>query len=213
MIGRSVGALALLLPALSGCRSMPPSLPEVRSELRAWVASGDYEKELEAALRPARRHLERRASDVERPALVLDVDETSLSTWAYQRDRDFCYTPQTFDAWIEETTPPPIEATLALYRQARQRGVAVFFVTGRLETLRDDTERSLRAAGYEAWEELVLRPSSHHGPVADYKGATRRRIEERGYTILLNVGDQRSDLWGGHAERAVLLPNPFYTVE
>lgn len=213
MTGRLVTTLALLLPALFGCRSMPPSLPEVRSELRAWVASGAYEKELETALRPARRHLERRADGAERPALVLDIDETSLSTWAYQRDRDFCYTPETFDAWIEETTPPPIEATLALYRRARERGVAVFFVTGRREPLRGETERTLRAAGYEEWEELVLRPPSHDGPVADFKGDTRRRIEESGYTILLNVGDQRSDLSGGHAERSVLLPNPFYRID
>ena len=39
-----------------------------------------------------------------------------------------------------------------------------------------------------------------------------RRIERRGYTILANVGDQRSDLAGGHARRAFKLPNPFYFI-
>jgi acid phosphatase len=40
----------------------------------------------------------------------------------------------------------------------------------------------------------------------------RAAIEDEGYTIVANVGDQPSDLEGGHAERAFLLPNPFYRV-
>ena len=38
----------------------------------------------------------------------------------------------------------------------------------------------------------------------------RRRIAEQGYTILLSMGDQESDLAGGYAERTFKLPNPFY---
>ena len=45
-----------------------------------------------------------------------------------------------------------------------------------------------------------------------YKSRERARIERRGYTIVANVGDQDSDLAGGHAERAFKLPNPFYFI-
>lgn len=204
-------ALAPLLAA--GCVSMPPSLPEVRAELATWVESGAYERRVEATLRPARRLLRRQVDDVARPAIVLDVDETSLSTWAYQRARRFCYSAESFDAWVEASAPPALDATLALYRLARGEGVAVFFVTGRWEPLREATERSLRAAGYEEWEGLVLRPLSDRGPVAAYKSAVRRAIEADGYTILLNVGDQESDLAGGHARRGIRLPNPFYAID
>ena len=38
----------------------------------------------------------------------------------------------------------------------------------------------------------------------------RTRIEERGYTILLTMGDQESDLTGGHAQATFKLPNPVY---
>lgn len=214
MRGGSAGlALLCLAVPLSGCRSMPPSLPEVRERLVTWVESGAYERRLESTLAPAVRRLQRRSDDVARPAIVLDVDETALSSWSYQRDHDFCYRSESFDLWVEETTPPALGATLALYRRARERGVAVFFVTGRREPLRAETERTLRAAGYAGWEELVMRPVSDPGVVADYKREARRAIEREGYTILLNVGDQRSDLAGGHAERAVLLPNPFYRID
>jgi HAD superfamily, subfamily IIIB (Acid phosphatase) len=36
--------------------------------------------------------------------------------------------------------------------------------------------------------------------------------EQAGYTIVANVGDQPSDLQGGHAEKRFLLPDPFYRV-
>ena len=34
-----------------------------------------------------------------------------------------------------------------------------------------------------------------------------------GYLIILNVGDQESDLTGGFADRTFKLPNPFYFIE
>ena len=41
----------------------------------------------------------------------------------------------------------------------------------------------------------------------------RARIEEElGFTILVNVGDQDSDLAGGHARKAFKLPNPMYFI-
>jgi hypothetical protein len=43
-----------------------------------------------------------------------------------------------------------------------------------------------------------------------YKSATRAHIESLGYDIVANLGDQYSDLRGGHADRAFKLPNPNY---
>jgi acid phosphatase len=40
----------------------------------------------------------------------------------------------------------------------------------------------------------------------------RRQIEQQGYTIIANIGDQPSDLDGGFSEQTYLLPNPFYRV-
>ena len=43
-----------------------------------------------------------------------------------------------------------------------------------------------------------------------YKSSERRKLERRGYRILVNVGDQRSDLAGGHARARFLVPNRIY---
>jgi hypothetical protein len=46
----------------------------------------------------------------------------------------------------------------------------------------------------------------------DFKAPKRREIEAQGYEIVLNMGDQESDLEGGYAERTFKLPNPFYWI-
>jgi predicted secreted acid phosphatase len=91
--------------------------------------------------------------------------------------------------------------------------VSVFFITGRYddEKLRDVTIKNLQAAGYEGWAGLVLRPSTAGNmSIAGYKSSEREKIAAQGYSIIVNVGDQQSDLDGGYAERAYKLPNPFY---
>jgi len=53
---------------------------------------------------------------------------------------------------------------------------------------------------------------THFHSAADFKTPARVEIEQAGYTIIANIGDQPSDLAGGHAERTFLLPDPFYRV-
>jgi len=59
----------------------------------------------------------------------------------------------------------------------------------------------------------TYRPAYSHAPWAAYfRAVARARFEAVGYRIVVNMGDQPSDLAGGHAEKAVLLPNPFYRI-
>ena len=97
---------------------------------------------------------------------------------------------------------------------AKSWGVTVFFVTGRQDRfdLRDATVTNLKRAGYDGWKELVMRPIASAGSVSDYKSSARRAIEDQGYRIIANIGDQQSDLDGGVAEKAYRVPNPFYFI-
>jgi acid phosphatase len=100
--------------------------------------------------------------------------------------------------------------TRQLVARARALGVAVFFVTGRPPRLRASTERNLREQGY-TWEGILLHPKDgRFASAVDFKSVERRKLTERGYTILLSMGDQQSDLDGGYAERTFKLPNPVY---
>jgi acid phosphatase len=143
-----------------------------------------------------------------RPAIVLDIDETSLSNYTGLLASGFTSAGTVVPA--ATGTGAAIGPTVELFRYARAHDVAVFFVTGRPEAIRGATERNLRAAGYDGWDGLAFKPSGT--TTLAFKAGERKAIEARGHEILVNVGDQESDLDGGHAARAFKLPNPFYFI-
>ena len=151
----------------------------------------------------------------ERLALVLDIDETSLSNWAVELHDDFGYIIADSNMCVTLQCGRAIPGTLRLYKEALADKVAVFFITGRPEPQRADTAANLKAEGFDKWQQLYLRPADHpHGESAsEYKSRNRADIVKQGYRIVLNVGDQISDLEGSPmAEHSVKLPNPFYFI-
>jgi len=173
---------------------------------------------------------------VRKPAIVLDIDETSLSNWAQIWQDDFGYVgsgacdmkPDTacgFHAWELMALASAIEPTLALFNLAKQKKVAVFFVTGRRDApdLRAATESNLTKVGYLGWDRLIMRganPVCKDNDVTSYKRCERKGLAESGFTIIANVGDQWSDLdsdaadpsKGSYAEKIYKVPNPFYYI-
>jgi len=144
-----------------------------------------------------------------RPALVLDIDETSLSNYTAIEKDNFTYGPAS-RAEATDEIGTAITPTLQVYKDALARKVAVFFVTGRPEAQRAPTEDNLKREGYESWSKLYLKPAGTTLTTVAYKTGARKDIESQGYTIVANIGDQYSDLAGGHAMRAFKLANPFY---
>jgi acid phosphatase len=111
----------------------------------------------------------------------------------------------------QSTLIPP---TMDVYNTAKDSGAAIFFITGRQESQRAATERNLAAVGYRGYTELIMEPAgAHYISAADFKAPQRQKIEQDGYTVIANMGDQPSDLDGGFAERTFLLPNPFYRIQ
>ena len=93
--------------------------------------------------------------------------------------------------------------------------MTVFFITGRAENSaeRSATEANLHKAGYDGWQQIYMRTEKFAGSsVAPFKTWARSDIEAQGYTIIANVGDQKSDLANGHARRTFKVPNPFYYI-
>ena len=220
-----IGALALLV---AGCATgapaaaPPPSLADVKRQVSEYVDSGRYEADVAAVVGQARAYLESRIARGGKLAIVLDVDETALSNLPSVRANDYGFIvagpcqlpggPCGFVAWIQMAKAEAIKPVVALARFAHERGVAVFFLTGRPERWREATERNLRSAGYE-WTGVILKPDDLRTKSAvEQKAAERKKLVEQGYTIVVNMGDQISDLDGGFAERSYKLPNPFYFV-
>jgi predicted secreted acid phosphatase len=208
------GAVALLIAtAFAGgsASAEEPRAPASPEEIVAYRDSGEWAQDTTAAVDRARSLLDaelRRA--VENPALVLDIDDTSLSNYDCMRARGFRRDPEC----AAGARLPAIPQTLELFRHARSRDVSVFFISGRRERQRAATTRNLRRAGYTGYEKLILRPNREKRGTHDgWKARMRRRIVRDGFSILVNAGDQRSDLDGGSATHAIKLPNPMYVIK
>jgi hypothetical protein len=188
---------------------------------------GCYWADLEAQTNRAQAELKRLIATQkpgEKLAMVLDIDETSLSSYCEEQREGFGYNQSAFEAWmISSEASLPIPGTLALFNQARAAGVKVFFITGRSHEQTDATTRNLELAGYKDWEGLILRNESERSEdTTQYKADERAKIVAKGYRIIVNMGDQWSDLndppkTGDNANRpnsraeiSIKLPNPFY---
>jgi len=151
----------------------------------------------------------RRGRGNRKPAIVFDVDETTLSNYTAIVADNFTFgTNSQNEAQNEVGTA--IVPSRDLFELAQRKGIATFFITGRRENTRMHTAHNLEREGYTDYTELVLKPDGFTGTTVAYKAGARDRIEDQGYRIVANVGDQYSDLAGGHSRVAFKLPNPFY---
>jgi predicted secreted acid phosphatase len=200
----------------------PPNLGLLKAQVRAYYECC-YAQDIAKTASEAKAYVEQRAPGAAKPALVLDIDETSLSNWRQIIQNDFGFiaggacdlTPHTACgalAWELAAKGEVIQPTLELFNAAKAKNVAVFFITGRVEgpVERAATAENLSRAGYSGWTELVMKQPPDNSTAEIYKSAVRARIASQGYTIIANMGDQESDLAGGYSEKVFKLPNPFY---
>jgi predicted secreted acid phosphatase len=183
-----------------------------------------YDIDVAAVFDSAQSFLEQNASRSKRPALVLDIDETSLTNWPNLLADNFGFVaggscdvlpagPCGFNDWILKSSAKALEPARKLFNAAKAKGVAVIFITGRPDKQRDATIINLVHAGFEGWTELRTRPDRDDLPdVKTFKTAERTKVEAEGYTIIANVGDQISDLEGEHSGCHFKVPNPFYFI-
>jgi hypothetical protein len=182
-----------------------------------------YNDDVAAVFGSAQKFLEQNAARSKRPALVLDIDETSLTNWPNLAADDFGFIadgscdvlpagPCGFNRWILKSSAEAIDPARKLFEAAKLNGVAVIFITGRPDKQRDATIVNLDHAGFDGWAELHTRPDRDAGTVQDYKTKERIKVEAEGYTIIANAGDQMSDIDGEHGGCTFKVPNPFYFI-
>ncbi len=193
----------------------------------------DYAKQVRGIAASAQRDLKKalaKASEGEsedgggrhgkKPAVVFDVDDTTLLTYNFEQQIGYDFDEKAQDEYLRTTDMDAVFGMKKLVNWAHEKGITVFFLTGRAEHQRDWSVRNLENVGYEApvdRKHFFLKNKENPPPylecgadctTVEYKSGTRKHIESQGYRILGNFGDQFSDLKGGHAERKYKMPNP-----
>ncbi len=204
-------ALGLLLGGCSLTSHEPENLTIAKQNAEKYAAEY-YQADLEAVAAKADAWVAGRSARGGKLAIVFDIDETTLSNFSHMKEEDWGYQPEIWGRWVTEASATAIIPVRKVYQTALANNVSVFFITGRRENEGAATARNLKSQGMGTYQKLVLKPLGMKGTAADYKAPQRRLIEEQGYTIIANIGDQQSDLDGGYSERTFKLPNPFYFI-
>jgi predicted secreted acid phosphatase len=163
------------------------------------------------------------------PAVVFDVDDTTLNTYSYEIYSNFVYSPPTNAAFVNagsKSVFPAVPGMTDLEAKALADGYTVFFLTGRPSVPTNDqkpaTLANLRDAGYSVVDSQVylkdasgvtepwLSSCAPTCTTTQYKSLTRKHIESLGFDLVANFGDQFSDLNGGFADKTFKMPNPMY---
>lgn len=198
--------------------------------LHQYSTGGAYANEMAGIEADATKYLDNAANQFKapkkpRPAIVLDVDDTTLSTYSYEIYTNFVYNPTSNEAFVNAGSAsvfPPTPGMPGLVSHAAADGYAIFYLTGRPATQRTGTVANLSSAGYtapttdhlfmkdypnEPWLAICLTTTC---TTTQYKSLTRQYIESKGYDIVADFGDQYSDLNGGFTDKTFKLPNPMY---
>jgi acid phosphatase len=166
------------------------------------------------------------------PAVILDVDETVLDNSESEernvRERA-SYSEARWAVWCNERKATPIPGALEFTRAAAAKGVTVFYITNRDQSLEAATRDNLSALGFplDPSRDTVLTKNERPDWSSSEK-SPRRGLVAQGFRILLLIGDDFGDFAEGarssldarrkldaaHADKWgvkwIALPNPLY---
>lgn len=179
-----------------------------------YAKTAAYKKEFSEAVASARKSCEdylKEHPDANNMAIVSDIDETVLDNREHFAETgDFEW--KAFVKWVEQSKAPPLKQTADFLKWARKKGFAIFLVTGRPENLKAATIRNLVKSDI-AYDGLYLRGKGDKRSAIEVKTAVRKDLEDMGFKIVVNIGDQVSDLIGGYSIDCEKLPNKLYFVD
>lgn len=215
MLNNRIFSLLFVLTFSLSYFSCAPSLMNLddsKQAIQDYYEKGDYEKEVTRQINKAVKALDA-IEPSSKAAVVFDIDETTLSSYDHIKSVGFGYVPQMWSDWMLSAKQKAIPQTKMLYDKIIAKGLRVIFLTGRNEKYYESSFKNLVAEGYTKFDTLITRGAGeHHTSAVEFKSKVRAKLAEKGYKIVMNVGDQYSDLIGGNSGFEVKLPDYLYFV-
>ncbi|KAL4308736.1 hypothetical protein GQ457_01G056110 [Hibiscus cannabinus] len=190
---------------------------ECVDHIKKYMTSSQYTADSERAIEEVTLYLTRCCTlkGDGKDAWIFDVDDTLISTIPYFKKHGFGgekVNSSSLEAWMEQSKAPALDHTLKLFHEIKDRGIKIFLVSSRKETLRSPTVDNLINVGYHGWSSLILRGlDDEYMHVEQFKTQARKKLVDQGYRIWGIVGDQWSSIKGlPEAKRTFKLPNSIY---
>ncbi|CAL4910006.1 unnamed protein product [Urochloa decumbens] len=182
-----------------------------------YMMGGHYRSDSRAVVNEAIAYAESlKLSGNGKEVWVFDVDETTLSNLPYYAKHGFGAEPYnwtTFGNYVQEANAPALPETMRLYKRLQALGIKPVILTGRREDKREATAKNLASEGYTGYEKLLLKPQDVKVHSVEFKSGERKKLEDAGYVIVGNIGDQWTDLLGEpEGARTFKLPDPMYYI-
>lgn len=134
------------------------------------------------------------------PAVILDVDETTISNAKFQMAFERPMEQWKLEQWNDEHISDPVPGVAAFVNAAQAAGVTVFFVTNRPCDNRDNGPDPCpqKAETVRDIGELGIETDADHVLLANENGWTRAKIARREYVarthrIIMIFGDDLGD--------------------
>ena len=248
---------ALLLPLVSACTAAvtPPAVDPVPARqcnpghalinATLWVHSAaEYRASALQTYATARRQLDAALADrswagaeeeknedpSQPPAVILDLDETTLDNVGYEAraiKRGITYDKALWREWVSESAAGAVPGASEFLAYAKSRGVTPFYITNRdFDPEHPGTLRNLERLGFPLAADTLLMRGTRPEWKSDKSG--RRALIASTHRVLLVIGDDLNDFtnareksqterdaimnrtasWWG--TRWFMLPNPMY---
>lgn len=188
----------------------PKNLTYCKNDIIQYVESGEYYSDCEEKIMMALEILNQKLKEP-KVSVVLDIDDTAIELYNYWKLKDFAGTPETITESFFLEHEPNSTSIYNFYQYCIENKVNVFFLTGREEQYRPWTKKLLLNAGYKDYYSLLMKPDNDKRTDQQFKADTIKSLQNQGYTIAVNIGDQQTDIQNT-ADYQCLIPNPMYDV-
>lgn len=188
------------------------NLDLVKKELRQYVNSGEYYSDINEQINQAVLIVSKYIG-MKNKAVIIDIDETMVSEYDFMVQYDFGWFDENLEKAQNYEHFPSFKCVVDFVNYCINSDIIVITLSSRRERHRNTVVNLLNNAGYKKISNIALRPNEDKGTIQNFKTSQRKKIIEDGFDIILNIGDQPSDLDGGYAENIIKIPNPFYLID
>lgn len=205
--------LFLTLTLLSCTSDELINLRLAKDRVKDYYESGKYDEDLGEIYSKAKSQIEK-IKIKNNSTAIFDVDDTALSNYQISKRLDFGFDYQIVQNWVMSAKLPAIKQTLDFYNYLKSKGIKLIFLTGRQTEEYDATYRNLVEQGYRDFDTIIVRSERERKiGAAEFKSQKRKELTEKGYEIIICVGDQWTDLEGDYIGIIVKLPNYLYEID